>query len=89
MANDRIYLMCKGCAHHICLFKFYCSEDSSYVPIDKGKIEKFMNDHLFECQQKWGSDLNNDPGFVLVTEGDDYGVASQRYKKPIEEKVED
>ena len=83
MANDRIYLMCKGCATHITLYKYLCTEDSSYCPagVNEDELGDFMTHHIFECQGKWGADLQDDPGFILVTEGKDYQEAANKYQK--------
>ena len=66
MANDRIYIKCKGCGKTACIAKYFMSPISP-----TGLADEFIANHD-ECHPNMYSyDLEGDPGFMLFTESDD------------------
>ena len=84
MANDRIWLRCKGCSQAVLLAKFYPAQGTgSYVPnFVPERLSRFMEQHIPTCHPRaFTMSLEGDPGFDLVT---DYGEFTIAPRGPIQ-----
>lgn len=85
MANDRIYLRCKGCGELLLLAKFWGGGEIGPIFQSLGKAppggdiapgderldaaHEWLTKHLCECREGFGMGLDEDPGFTVVVEG--------------------
>ena len=65
MANDRIYMECKGCGSQHLLFKYYPSDGYIWT----AGTREWMKEHI-TCNELGNGDLGGNPCFDLVTESD-------------------
>jgi len=68
MANDRIYLRCKGCGNQYLLLKYYPCNSYIWRPEE---IQEWMDQHIADCNELGMGDLGGNPCFDLITESDD------------------
>lgn len=67
MANDRVYLVCKRCGFRMVLMKYYPST-GLFMATHHNRMDDFLEEHLHQCQEWFGGDLEGDPRFLLETE---------------------
>lgn len=83
MANDRVFIRCKGCGERRLFFAFWAGGTAGPVfqrtgaPLDPMQAQtvpdfdgaqQWVWQHLQECGDAFGMSLNGDPRFELVTE---------------------
>ena len=64
MANDRIFIKCRGCKKKAILAKYYPTNNGVW---NRDKLCNFIDDHI-NCTADYAGDLGGDRCFDLYTE---------------------
>ena len=64
MANDRIFITCRGCGETTLLAKYYPTNHGVWT---RNKLCDFIDDHI-NCTAEFKGDLKGDRCFDLYTE---------------------